>query len=134
MRQVVLGAALAACLVTALTGCSARGSVDEPSSSGAPASSTTATNPLPLLQDTKGLTRLRWVDTGSVIDGAPVLSINNARCVTPSGITVQETSTTVTVTAWGAKHPEPCTAIGYAISGPLTLRSPLGDRALRHGH
>ncbi|WIE80984.1 hypothetical protein [Curtobacterium sp. MCSS17_016] len=51
----------------------------------------------------------------------------------PKGVSVDETATTVTVTAWGEKLQEPCTAVGYALAGAVPLQHPLGDRRLEHG-
>jgi len=129
MKFVALGIGL---VITAglLAGCSAR-------SGGQPAEeiepSATKSPSIAVIEDTDGLVRLNWSDTGKQRAGLPVVSVQNEDCVTPKGVTVQETATTVTVTAWGAKAKEPCSAIGYALAGALPLQSPLGDRKLEHG-
>lgn len=62
-----------------------------------------------------------------------MLAVQNTDCVTPVGVSLRETSTAVTVTAWGRRQTEPCAAIGYAMYGAVPLDGPLGHRTLRHG-
>ena len=69
----------------------------------------------------------------STESGRLVVSVENEDCVEPKGVSVVETSSTVVVTAWGAKQDEPCAAVGHALRGGLPLYAPLGDRTLRHG-
>lgn len=73
---------------------------------------------------------LPWTDTSRIENGNPVVSITNKTCVTPKGVTVRETDSTVDITAWGTEHKAPCSAIGYALLGAVPLTRPLGDRKL----
>lgn len=129
MKFVALGLSL---LVTAglLTGCSPRTSSGRPAEATEPSPTSTS---IAAVKDTDGLVSLRWSDTGKLHSGRPVISVLNEECVTPVGVTVEETSSTVRVTAWGRKAKEPCAAVGFALHGPVALREPLGDRTLRHG-
>lgn len=86
-----------------------------------------------MVESTKGLVELGWSSTSPTNSGQLVVTVENKDCVAPKGVTVEETSTTVTVTAWGARQQEPCAAIGYALLGELPLQEPLGDRLLKHG-
>jgi hypothetical protein len=130
MKTVVLGTVCLALAVGALAGCSARNA--ESSTSAAP-STAPSSSALPVIENTKGLVKLGWSSTSSTDSGHVIVTVENKDCIDPKGVRVEETSTTVTVAAWGAHQQEPCAAVGYALHGELPLQEPLGDRSLKHG-
>jgi hypothetical protein len=128
MNRVVLGTMCVVAVGAALTGCSVRDAA--PSSPAVPSATSSS---LPVVRSTTGLVKLPWHSSSSAGSDALVVSVENEDCVDPKGVSVEETATTVTVTAWGEKSKEPCAAVGYALAGALPLQSPLGDRKLEHG-
>jgi hypothetical protein len=60
-------------------------------------------------------------------------SNNNNQCSTPYAATVEETTTSVTITVHGSKKFQgPCTAQLVTIFGYVQLASPLGQRTILH--
>ncbi|WP_148058338.1 hypothetical protein [Curtobacterium sp. PhB78] len=130
MRTVVLGTVFVVLTMGTLVGCSAREAAQSPT---VVPSATSTSSALPVVASTKGLVKLDWSSTSSTAAGSVVVSVQNKDCVAPMGVTVDESTTTVTVQAWGKKQQEPCAAVGYALRGALPLQEPLGDRTLSHG-
>ncbi|MFJ4222408.1 hypothetical protein [Curtobacterium luteum] len=122
---------LAVFFAVALKGCSQR--AEQQPQAQAPTAEPTTSDRIPTVTTTEGLRQLRWTDTGRRRDGLPVLAVQNEDCVAPVGVTVRETSTSVTVTAWGRKQVQPCAAVGYALYGAVPLDEPLGHRTLHAG-
>ena len=60
------------------------------------------------------------------------LSSDKKQCSTPYASTVEETTTTVTITMHGTKNQEPCTADMTTLIGYVQLTTALGERNILH--
>lgn len=60
------------------------------------------------------------------------LSSDKKQCSTPYASTVEETTTSVTITMHGTKSQEPCTADMTTLVGYVQLTTALGERNILH--